>query len=257
MLLTERQIKRWNERGWLKCDYLLTDLTIARLPLWVDELSTRTQSVKEKRLHYYEQTDTGPVLCRTERFLEDITSVQRLICCAEIIGAADELLGEPATLLKEKINYKQPGGAGFSAHQDAVAYSFAKRHLTCVIAIDDMTVENGCLEFARDHANDILPINNDGCIDQEVAQTLSWEPVEMPRGAVTIFGSLMPHRSSSNQSDKPRRAMFLTYNPLSEGIFREQYYASREASLESQQSQGHSAISTIRHFQGQSAGGAR
>lgn len=33
------------------------------------------------------------------------------------MDAASAALGEQAVLFKEKINYKQPGGAGYAAHQ--------------------------------------------------------------------------------------------------------------------------------------------
>ena len=36
--------------------------------------------------------------------------------------AASDAIGEPVVAFKDKINYKQPGGAGFRPHQDRVAY---------------------------------------------------------------------------------------------------------------------------------------
>jgi hypothetical protein len=37
-----------------------------------------------------------------------------------ISAAVSDLFGEPASLFKEKINFKLPGGGGFLAHQGKV-----------------------------------------------------------------------------------------------------------------------------------------
>ena len=46
-------------------------------------------------------------------------------------------------------------------------------------------------------------------------------------GDVIFFDSFAPHRSEPNLSDKPRRLMYVTYNRLSEGDHRVQYYADK------------------------------
>ena len=63
-----------------------------------------------------------------------------------MLDAASALLGEPAVLYKEKVNYKLPGGAGYAPHQDAPAYPFVAKHVSCLVAIDDAGIDNGCLE---------------------------------------------------------------------------------------------------------------
>jgi 2-aminoethylphosphonate dioxygenase len=45
----------------------------------------------------------------------------RLIRGGRLQRCVERLLGEPAALFKEKINFKMPGGAGFEAHQDQQA----------------------------------------------------------------------------------------------------------------------------------------
>lgn len=52
-------------------------------------------------------------------------------------------------LFKEKINFKLPGGGGFLAHQDSVAYiGLAKQHISAMVAVDAAVEENGCLFVA-------------------------------------------------------------------------------------------------------------
>jgi hypothetical protein len=42
------------------------------------------------------------------------------------------------------------------------------------------------------------------------------------------FNGWVPHRSAANSSSFPRRAVFLTYNPASEGDYHERYYQRME-----------------------------
>ena len=49
-----------------------------------------------------------------------------------VIEAVGELLGEPAVLYKEKINYKYPGGGGYAAHQEAVVVVLAAQPAVAV-----------------------------------------------------------------------------------------------------------------------------
>ena len=44
-------------------------------------------------------------------------------------------------------------------------------------------------------------------------------------GDIALFDSYIPHRSHPNTSDRPHDAMYITYNRLSEGSHREDYFA--------------------------------
>lgn len=252
-MITQQDRKRWLERGWVAFDTLLAEERRGRLAHWAGEVASGPEA-GERRLHYYEATGQGASLCRTERFLEDHDGLRALITDPELIGIAAALLGEPAVLYKEKINFKQPGGAGFAAHQDATAYSFVNHHVTCLIAIDPMTPENGCLEFAGGRYEGLLETDNRGCIRIDVAGALSWEPVPLPAGGVVFFSSLAPHRSGPNLSLRPRRAVYLTYNARAEGDLRDAYYAERARAMTAAQDAAGPGrplrISTIGHFQG-------
>jgi hypothetical protein len=63
-----------------------------------------------------------------------------------------------------------------------------------------------------------------------------------------VFSGYTPHRSGPNNSTKSRRAMFLTYNPLSQGDYHEQYYAAKHAGA--QGFDGTHAISFQQDFNG-------
>ena len=238
--------------GWTVAREVLPRDTRAALAEWADDISV-LPGHGAQRLHYFEQTSAGRALCRTERFLEDHPALAELMTQGTLPLMAAELLGEPVVLYKEKMNHKAAGGAGFAPHQDATAYAFVKRHITCLVAIDAMTVENGCLEFSPYGGCELLPQDGDGCIDPSVAQALPWRPVELSAGDVLLFTSHVPHRSGPNRSGSARRALYLTYNAASEGDRRAAYYRERARAIDSAAGSANARISTIGHFQGRPA----
>ena len=94
------------------------------------------------------------------------------------------------------------------------------------VAIDAATIENGCLEVAcGEHTRGLFPQNptHGGLTDEEDAK-LEWTPVPLDVGDILVFSSWLPHRSGTNRTNKPRRALYVTYNSNHDGDFREKYY---------------------------------
>jgi ectoine hydroxylase-related dioxygenase (phytanoyl-CoA dioxygenase family) len=98
------------------------------------------------------------------------------------------------------------------------------------VPVDRATVESGCLEFATDHPEVVLP-HEAGRIDPAWVGSATWEPLEAAPGDVVVFDSYVPHRSDTNRSDRPRRVLYLTYNAASRGDHRDRYYADKRAEL--------------------------
>ena len=197
-------VEFFRTNGWVMTR-TLDDAGAARLRTWVDEIMAWPD--EGPWIHYREMTDTGPQLCRTENFVPYHEGIRALLTEGSMLEAASALLGEPAVLYKEKINYKAPGGAGFSPHQDAPAYRFVETHVSCMVAIDDADAANGCLEVVSARHAEVLPMDDDGCIRAEVVASMIWDSVPMPAGTTLWFHSRTPHRSGANTSDRPRRAL--------------------------------------------------
>lgn len=220
-MLTNADIEFFRLNGWLKI-HPFNESEVADLIAMVDEL----QSVEEdiQWLNHYEMTDDGPKICRTENFVPFHQGLRDLLTTGVLPEAVGDVLGEPVFLYKEKINYKLSGGAGFRPHQDAPAYPFIKKSISVMIAIDPSTPENGCLEVCDAQHQEILPMDDRGCIVEQWTATHKWHTVEMKPGDVLLFDALTPHRSGSNNSSLDRRALFPTYNAQSEGDLRTAYY---------------------------------
>lgn len=228
MPLTDDRLRAWKRDGWLVLEGLLSSHLVDAVRSWVVEVAGWAD-VGRPGLHHHEQTDAGPVVARSERFADAHSELGAFIRGAELGEVLDSLLGEPAVLFKEKVNYKHPGGGGFAPHQDATAYRFVDHHVSVMVPIDDATEASGCLWFAPGHAAGRLPTDHRGRIDDATAAGLAWRPVEARPGDVVFFDSYAPHHSETNRTDRPRRALYLTYNAASRGDFREAYYADKEA----------------------------
>lgn len=253
LILSDVQRQHWMTHGWLLFSQSLAPEVVSALSIWVGEMAAKGLG-SEQRLLYYERTVQGKSLCRVERFLDDHQPLRALITTGTLPMIASTLMGEQAVIYKEKINYKLAGGAGYAPHQDAAAYRYVNHHVTCLVAVDEMTPENGCLEFAPGHQDGLMPLNDVGCIAPQLAQTLAWTPVPMPAGGVLFFSSKAPHRSGPNRTDHQRRAMYLTYNAASEGDLRQAYYDDRERQLAARSTatdhEAAARLSTIGHFLG-------
>jgi hypothetical protein len=214
--------------GWVLVT-ALDDTGTVRLRGWVEEIAAWPDA--GEWVHYREMTDDGPKLCRTENFVPSHTGMRQLLTTGTVPETAGALLGEAAVLYKEKINYKAAGGAGFAAHQDAPAYPFVRTHVSCMLAVDGASIDNGCLEVVDGMHRELLPTDERGCIPEDVAVGLPWEPVEVPAGAALWFHSRLPHRSGSNSSARDRRALYPTYNARAEGDPRDAYYRAKRDEL--------------------------
>ena len=169
------------------------------------------------------------------------------LCNKYIRRCVSTIYGEEMILYKTKLNLKPPGGSGFAPHVDtpSLIVPFGnggpQDFVTVMIAIDDMTPKNGCLRVVKagDGSSNVgtqcptVPPEKDGNPDSngragaipiEIANEMNFEDICCVAGTICIFGGWVPHRSGRNESSFARRAVFLTYNPTSEGDFYDLYY---------------------------------
>jgi len=237
----------FDEFGWVLTDDVAPH-EVQPLQRWVDEVASWPIGGGEW-LHHRELTDSGPQLCRSENFVPFHDDLRALLT-VRLAATASLLLGEPAVLYKEKINYKLAGGAGYSPHQDAPAYPFIETHVSCMVAVDDATLDNGCLEVVdRMHA-ELLPMDDRGCIAADAVASMEWHAVPLRAGQTLWFDSRTPHRSGPNESASSRRALYPTYNAASHGNLRDDYYREKLERFAEQPAGERARVSLIGDFEG-------
>lgn len=226
--LTREQLSFWNENGFLLLSDFLSEQEKRDIVRWTSEIAEWPETPGKWMKYFEASSEAGKKqLCRVENFVPYHESYADFLQDPRKLKLISELMGEPAILYKEKINFKLPGGKGFKHHQDAPAFTTfnQKYHITMMVALDPSTIQNGCLEVARAyHKRGILPQAPDGTLAKEVIDSLHWEPVIMQPGDVLFFDSYIPHGSAANHSALPRRALYITYNRASEGDYREAYF---------------------------------
>ena len=66
--------------------------------------------------------------------------------------------------------------------------------------------------------------------DEDIAG-MDFKVLTTAPGDAVFFDSFAPHRSGPNDTNEPRRVLYTTYNRLSAGDFREQYYREKRANF--------------------------
>ncbi|TWT56936.1 Phytanoyl-CoA dioxygenase (PhyH) [Thalassoglobus neptunius] len=145
-----------------------------------------------------------------------------------IVSRMNEFLGDEVYHYHHKLILKEPRvGGAWEWHQD-YGYWYNNGCLlpdmgSCLIAIDDATVENGCLQVLRgshrigriDHG----PIGDQTGADLErvavAKERFETVPVELKAGSAVFFHANLLHRSDRNTSENPRWALICCFNTKS------------------------------------------
>ena len=198
--------------------------------------------------HYAELTPTGEAICRTENVSACHGGFRGLVD-GPLGELSSSVLGVEVVAFKDKLNYKQPGGAGFSPHQDLAAYPGATEVISILVAVDECSLESGCLWAAND-VDELLPTDDRGVVRSDLVASLDWSPVELAPGDALCISGLLPHYSEANRSSAARRVLVASFAPASDGYGRERYYEARRAAMDSAGEDGTFRISTLADFEG-------
>lgn len=142
----------------------------------------------------------------------------------------DPQLGEAAALLAgldgvrvwhDQALIKPPYGNPTAWHLDDPFWSFDSPDAISVwVALDDATVENGCLWYLpgtqREARYEATPIGeNVGALFEQYPQWLELEPVAVPcsAGGAIFHNGLVAHGAGANMTPRPRRAMTCAFMP--------------------------------------------
>jgi hypothetical protein len=229
--LSFEQLGSYARDGYLVVRGLLDAERTRALRAWTDEVAAWGE-IPGRHMMYFDPTPRGRLLNRIENFVPYHAGFAALTESRELRGAAAQLLGEPAVLFKDKINFKLPGGGGFEPHQDVQAgwAKYGRLHLTVAVSIDRAGIDNGCLEVARGH-HELERIGREWePLSAAELGGIEFVPVESEPGDAVFFDSFVPHRSPPNSSSLPRRLLYVTYGRAADGDRREQYFADKRAS---------------------------
>jgi phytanoyl-CoA hydroxylase len=137
---------------------------------------------------------------------------------------ARQLCGDGMVIDFDQLLAKQPGreDAVFGWHQDQAYWidTDDRRTATCWLAVDDSTLDNGCLQFLpgshREPVRPHHPLHNDRSESHTLVTELrdgdAMRPVPIRRGDITVHSEGILHGSGGNRTtDSWRRAYIVAF----------------------------------------------
>lgn len=218
------QATRYQETGFLIVEGLVSNESVERL-------RERTREIAEGLVPGFPSED---VELEPSAERAGIDTVRKLNRCAEndpvffdharderILDVVESLIGPDVKLFTSQCFMKPPGGIGKPYHQDSAYFTIEPLDLvTCWTALDDVTVDNGCMwVIPGSHRGGIVDHGQKWAVGDRVDMQIPDEnieldrqvPIEMPAGSCSFHHSVLLHRSTANQTDRPRRGMAVHY----------------------------------------------
>ena len=229
--LSDEQVRQFDEQGFLAGIPILSPDQVELLRQELAEFQQPTHDGHEYWYEYHanEATDADTVLFHALGAWRIGRGFHDLLWHPAFTVPASQLLQGAVRFWHDQLFFKPAHHGGVVAwHQD---YSYWTRtqpmaHLTCWIALDDATAENGCVNYVPgSHHWDLLPITGlagDMHSIREVLSEEQWRQFERPVAAELKAGEcvfhhpLMVHGSHENRTDRPRRATVI--NVIRDGV---------------------------------------
>jgi ectoine hydroxylase-related dioxygenase (phytanoyl-CoA dioxygenase family) len=228
--LTDEQIQSFHRDGFLTGVPVLNDDQVEALRAELTGLMDPSQPSHQLFHEYHSNESSNPdtILFHALGAWRTGPAFHDVLWSPAFLVAASQLLDGAVRFWHDQLFCKPAHHGGVVAwHQD---YSYWTRtqpmqHLTCWIALDDSTVDNGCLYYVPgSHTWQLLPITGLAGDMNEIMTVLNDEqkqafrpvPIEIKRGQCSFHHPLTVHGSYENRSDHPRRATLI--NAFREGV---------------------------------------
>ncbi|WDD99332.1 phytanoyl-CoA dioxygenase family protein [Thalassomonas actiniarum] len=273
-MLSSEQIQQYRQQGFVVLDQVIPQAMLeqvkARAALlveqWVEDSPSHTFTTKDNNRsgddYFLESAEKIRCFFEEEAFGEDGKLVQdRSLCINKIGHALHELdpvfsefshqgmLGQIARdigmqqpeIRQSMYIFKQPRiGGEVNWHQDATFfYTTPQSVVTYWFAIEDATLENGCLWV--EPAGHLGPLRERFTLDGRTTTMLPldgtpWptengQSVEVKAGSIVVFQGTLPHYSAPNRSNKSRQAYTLHVTDGACEYAKENWLQSRELPL--------------------------
>jgi ectoine hydroxylase-related dioxygenase (phytanoyl-CoA dioxygenase family) len=210
------KLKKYKEDGYFILENLFTsqemDELTAKVDHYVEEHNRKLKS---------EQPDSEGVSRANEiTFTTNLVKLdsyfQQFCGQQKFVDLTTPILGGDVSLFWDQAVYKRPEtNKDFPWHQDnGYGLVLSEEYVTCWLAMEDATVENGCIWILPDS-------HKDGIVEHQKTP-IGWQcyfgedpgiPVELKKGSMVVFSSLLFHRSGPNLSDNIRKGYILQYIP--------------------------------------------
>jgi ectoine hydroxylase-related dioxygenase (phytanoyl-CoA dioxygenase family) len=222
--LTPDDVRQFAADGFVRGPQLLSGAALGAARAALDRVVNRT-SPGMADLFAYRSDGEGQTLrvlvvgtWRAEPAIRDLAFDPR------VYGAAAALMGiDRVRLFRDQLFFKPALSSGaIPWHQDYSdwVHTTPPSHITCWIALDDATLESGCLHYApgrpgsivlpRIHRADTMEAAFER-LPREMRESFQPLALPVPAGGCVFHHCLTVHASYGNRTPRPRRAIAITY----------------------------------------------
>ena len=223
-MLTQEQIDFYNDNGYLGVENVLSAEEIADLRRTTDEFVEKSREVPDHTDVFDLEpghTSENPRVRRIKNPVLHHVVYDQTLRHDRILDIVEQLIGPGVSHNGHKLNMKYPEfGSPVEWHQDWAFYPYTNDDLLAVgVAIDDMSLENGCLMVVPGshkgptydhHQNGVFV----GAVTDPNFSAGNAVPVQVKAGGISIHHVRTLHGSAPNNSSKPRRLLLLQYCAL-------------------------------------------
>jgi 2-aminoethylphosphonate dioxygenase len=224
--LTDAQLAQYRELGFVILPGLYNAQEVAAMQAEAQRLYDRTELHDRNNLRMeYDLELNKP--WKIDPFVDISETFAHLVRHPRLVDALSSIYdGYAPRLFKDKLIYKPPHSKGSGMHQDYTWWQgFPTSLLSVAIALDFNDEASGCTE--------LFPDPKKGLMTQAgTLQLLPESMVDLTKGVkfvaspgdVAIFNCFAPHRAASNNSERFRRQIFLSFNDSRDGEFYQAHY---------------------------------
>ncbi len=225
MALSESQIVQFEETGHLVVESLISQAQLDKVREHMSAIAEGRVDFPAAQLEYEPGTgDDRPAIERLRKInkgaAHDPVFMEHALNSA-IVDVIEDLLGPDLKLFGDQMFVKPPGGLEKTYHQDS-AYFFIEPMaiITAWVALDDATLENGCLwvipgshrQGVLDHSEVwMVGDRQDRKIPDAALDRSKEVPVLLNAGDCSFHHSLLLHRSGPNNTAQFRRGQASHY----------------------------------------------
>ena len=223
--LSEEQIAFFNENGYVSGIKLLEENQVEQLNSELYQIMDPDHPHHDLfyEFHSNESTDPNRIVFHSLGHWRITPGFHDILWNPAFLMAAHQLLGDKGVRFWHDQLFCKPAkhGGVVAWHQD---YSYWTRttpmqHLTVWVGLDDVSAENGCLQYIPGSHKwglldkPVLTGEMEGLkafLDEVQTRKLDYPvPIEMKKGYASFHHPLLVHGSFENNSENPRRAFVL------------------------------------------------
>ncbi len=220
-MLTPDQIQFYRDQGYLGIENVFAPAEIAELRQVTDDFVEKSRAVTVNDAVFDLEPSHTPQNPRLRRLKDPIKQhdvYRRAIRHPKLLQIVSQLIGPAITSNGNKLNLKLADvGSPVEWHQDWAFYPHTNDDLLAVgIAMDDSTLENGCLMvIPGSHRGPLLDHHQDGVFIGAVSDPAfrpdNAVPIILKAGGISIHHTRLLHGSAPNRSPRTRRLLLYQY----------------------------------------------